>query len=136
MQSSFFNIFWIWLSWFFVWTQSNISSAWYGNQNFFFFFFTTCLLRAMTHTINSFLGWSTISYVGIVLKRVVFWSKGCSYHFCQQERVMAQRVIHTVFVSKKRLWLKGLFIPFLSTRKGYGSKGCSYRFCQQERVMA
>ena len=35
-----------------------------------------------------------------------------------------QRVVHTISVNKKGLWLKELFIPFLSARKGYGSKGC------------
>ena len=37
--SFFFQFFfWIWLSWFFVWTQSNFSSAWHDNQFFFFFY--------------------------------------------------------------------------------------------------
>ena len=71
-------------------------------------------------------------------KGAVFWFKGCSRHFCPKKRVwlkrfpfmsarkgiMVQGIADTIFVSKKGLWLKGLFIPFLSARKGYGLKDC------------
>ena len=40
------------------------------------------------------------------------------------------------YFEKVCLLVKGLFIPFLSVRKGCSWKGCLYRFCQQKRVMA
>ena len=47
----------------------------------FFSFLSTRLFRAMMHIVDGLSGWSTISHVGLVLTRVVFWSKGCSCHF-------------------------------------------------------
>ena len=79
----------------FVWIRSNFSSAWYDNQFFFFafiIFFPPCLLRATTHTIDGFSGWSTISHVGIVLK-------GSSF---------GQRVVHVIFVQRKNYGSKVL----------------------------
>ena len=49
---------------------------------------------------------------------------------------MVKRVVHTIFVSKKGLWLKGLFIPFLSIKKGYGSKGVHTISVSKKKVMA
>ena len=43
----------------------------------------------------------------------LFW-KGLSF---------GQRVVYTIFVSKKWLWFKGLFTSFLSARKGLWLKG-------------
>ena len=39
-----------------------------------------------------------------------------------------------IVLNRVVFWSKGLFTPFLSTKKGYGSKG--FYFCQQEKVMA
>ena len=61
---------------------------WHSNPFFFLlllFFFMTCLLRAMTHIIDGFSGWNTISHVGIVLK-------GSSF---------GQMVVHVISVQKK-----------------------------------
>ena len=60
---------------------------------FFFAFLLICPLRATTHAIDSLPSWSIIPHVGIALERVVFWSKGHLCHFCQQEWVVAQRII-------------------------------------------
>ena len=45
------------------------------------------------HAIDSLPSWSIIPHVGIILERVVFWSKGRLCHFCQQEWVVAQKFV-------------------------------------------
>ena len=52
-------------------------------------------------------------------KRVVFWFKGCSHHFCPKKRY-GSKVFH-LCQQEKGLWFKGLLIPFLLAREGYGS---------------
>ena len=84
-----------------VWTRSNFSSAWYDNQIsfscffFLFFFFLvlkTCLLWAMTHTLNGFPGWSTISHARIILKGSFFFGLGLFIPFLLARKwVMAKK---------------------------------------------
>ena len=64
-------------------------------SNFFFclfFVFISFLLWTTTQAIGGLSDWSITSHERIVLKGVIFWSKGCSCHFCP----------------KKGLWLKSV----------------------------
>ena len=100
-----------------VWTRSNFSSAWYDNQIsfscffFLFFFFLvlkTCLLWAMTHTLNGFPGWSTISHARIILKGSFFFCLGLFIPFLLVKKwVMAQKGCPDRFYQQEKgLWLK------------------------------
>ena len=90
----------------FVWTRSNLSSAWYDNQIlfcFYYYFFTTCLLRTTTHTIDGFSGCSTVFHVGIVLK-----GSSCG-----------QMVVHVISIQRKdygsKVFSRNGQFPFWST---------------------
>ena len=54
-------------------------------------------------------------------KRIVFWFKGCSRHFCLKKGYDS-KVFH-LCQQEKGLWFKGLLISSSLARKGYDSKG-------------
>ena len=92
-----FNTFWIWSSWF-SFGLNRISQVHDMTIKFLFLFFLSCFFFCCFHELftpgdDACHRWpSKLKHhfsCEIILKRVVFWSKGCSYHFCQQERVMA-----------------------------------------------
>ena len=87
----------------FLFELNRISQVHDMTINFFYFFSTTCLLRTTMHTIDGFIGWSTISQVGIVLK-------GSSF---------GQRVVHVISVQKKdygsKVFHRNRQFPFWST---------------------
>ena len=68
------------------------------------------------------------------------WPSKLKHHFlcgnCFGEGCLLVKGLFILFLSAKKGWLKGSFIPFLSARKGYDSKGHLFHFCQQEKIMA
>ena len=73
---------------------------WQSNFSFcflcFFFCFFLCSHELSTSGDDACHRWpSRLKHhfsCGIVLKMVAFWSKGCSYHFCQQEKGYGSKV--------------------------------------------
>ena len=93
----------------FVWTRSNFSSAWYDNQIFFFlllFFFHDL----STSSNDAYHRWfSKLKHhfsCSNCFERVFFWSRVVHTIFASKKRLWLKRVVQTVFVSKKGLWLK------------------------------
>ena len=110
----------------FVWIQSNFSSAWHDNQLFFLFFFfffrshgSSTLGNDMCHRWpsrskhhsscencfekGSSFGSRVVHVISIQRKGM---TQKCSI-YVNKERVMVQRIVDTIFVSKKGLWLEG-----------------------------
>ena len=106
----FFNkFFWIWLFWF-SFGLNRIFQVHDMTINFSFFLFSSFvlmirLLRATTHAIDDLSDWSTTPHVRIILKRVVFWFKGCSRHFCPKKGY-GSKVFH-LCQQGKGLWFEG-----------------------------
>ena len=111
----------------FVQTQSNFSSAWHDNQFFFLFFYSFIFSLFEWSTLGNvvFRGWSSslkhlFSYedhferVHLLAQKVVHvicpkervWLKSVLFVLVGN-RVMVQRVVDTIFVSKRGLWLGG-----------------------------
>ena len=101
----------------FVWTQSNFSSAWYDNQiSFFFVFFSHDLSAPDNDAYHRWL--SKLKHHFSCRKcfeRVIFWSRVVHTIYVSKKWLWLKRVVHTISVNKKEVWLKGLFT--LSARK-------------------
>ena len=88
----------------FVWIRSNFSSAWYDNQ-ILFFAFIFCFY--------------SYDFPALSNNACHSWPSRLKHHFAYENCFEKKKVV---------FWSKGLFMSFLSAKKGYGSKGCSIPF--------